>query len=795
MIVRSSRDRRTVGRWGVASAAALALTATWAVRAQEQPDQKTLLPAATLTAIANEISGALAFTHVMEMTPYERDRPAEEYGTGTYREAAYLAAKAREYGFSDVKIERFPQPQKQWDGEIGELWIEEPVKRLVTRYRELSATLAAGSQSADVTAELVYVGRGDRESDYAGKDVAGKIVLGSAAVGALHNMAVRKFNAAGVASFANATGKPIDRPDQIGWSGLSGGGAAAAAQAPGGAPARTTFGFVLSHRMGQDLIALVERGPKVVVRAKIKATEYQADMQVVMATIAGDGSLAPPAKTEVAFSSHLFEGIAKQGANDDTAGPSVQIEIGRAWIQLIKNGVLPRPKRTVRFLWIPEISGTRAYIQRYPDFIPRVLAAVNMDMVSASQSKNKNSMHLMLTPDSVPSFLNDVSSQFLEFVGDGNREKIHNRRVAYAFSNPILDIKGSRDPFWYHIEKFYGSSDHQVFLDATPRVPAVQFGSWPDEVYHTSEDSPEYLDPTQMKRIAVIGLAIGHVLASAGPSEALNIAGLSAAYGQRRLGEALQAASMAVAQADTGDALQTAYRDALVHIRHAHWRERAGIRSASAMIAGDAAAQARLDAIDVAFGAGEAVDVKRLQALYAARCAVLKLTPVLEPAPTPDEQTASQLVPRRLPPAPGQPAQPQGFGPGGGGAGAPAQALTPYYAMEARNFADGTRSILDIRHAISGEFGPVGVDKVTEYFRQLEKAGGWAVGQKPAPASGKRAKPTPSAQARPQACLCGLAAWGSWPRLLAQAPGRELAVSVDAVRVRSERFVQRCHHA
>jgi hypothetical protein len=47
--------------------------------------------------------------------------------------------------------------------------------------------------------------------------------------------------------------------------------------------------------------------------------------------------------------------------------------------------------------------------------------------------------------------------------------------------------------------------------------------------------------------------------------------------------------------------------------------------------------------------------------------------------------------------------------------------------MEARNFADGTRSILDIRNAISAEFQPVALAKVVEYFRGLEAAGGWVI--------------------------------------------------------------------
>src|SRR5437763_13672015 len=89
--------------------------------AQEQPDPRTLIPSATLNAIAQQVSGAQAHNHVLEMCPYERNRPAEEY-QGTYRESAYAEAKAKEYGFSDVHIERFPlpatgsgQPAKQWD--------------------------------------------------------------------------------------------------------------------------------------------------------------------------------------------------------------------------------------------------------------------------------------------------------------------------------------------------------------------------------------------------------------------------------------------------------------------------------------------------------------------------------------------------------------------------------------------------------------------------------------------------------------------------------------------------------
>ena len=60
----------------------------------------------------------------------------------------------------------------------------------------------------------------------------------------------------------------------------------------------------------------------------------------------------------------------------------------------------------------------------------------------------------------------------------------------------------------------------------------------------------------------------------------------------------------------------------------------------------------------------------------------------------------------------------------------PPPALQGYYAMEARNFADGQRSILDIRNALAAEFGPVPLDDVTRFFRDLEKSGAYTVGEK-----------------------------------------------------------------
>jgi Peptidase family M28/PA domain len=692
--------------------------------AQEQPDPRTLIPQATLNAIAQHISGAQAHQNVLEMCPYERNRPPEEY-QGTYREAAYAEAKAKEYGFADVHIERFPLGSKQWAGEMAELWVTEPgTPQLITSFRDVTATLATGSKSGDVTAELVYVGRGDTADDYKDKDVKGKIVLCSGPVGAAHNLAVRQFGAEGVVSFFNGTGKPIDRPDQIGWSGIGVGPAASQ-----NATQKTTWGFILSLRMGLDLLARVERHQHVKVHAVVKATEYDSPMQVVVATIPGDGST----NEEFHFTAHLFEGIAKQGANDNCGGPATQLEAGRAWIAMINDGTLPKPKRTVRFLWVPEISGTRAYLKAHPDLAAHAVASVSTDMVGANQTINHNSLHLNQTMYSIPSVLNDVSRQFFEYVGETNREKLHNRRIAYAFSNPIVDPSGTHDPFWYHIEKFYGSSDHQVHLDWDPRIPAVQFGNWPDAVYHSSDDSPANQDATQMKRSAFLMVTIGATFADAGPSDAVAISQVALGYAGQRISTDLGYALLSISTS-APETLDRNYKEALNVVHQAYIRERADVRSATSLAVGDKDAAASIASFEQALGESEPLDTARVRASY--RLAALRLkVPVVEAPPATDaEKAAARLIPSKKA---GVDAQP--FGPLRGAAGGPPPPLAGYYAMEARNFADGRHSLTDIRNALSAEFGPVSLDDVTRFFRDAEKAGTFVIAEKAEePTKGKR---------------------------------------------------------
>jgi hypothetical protein len=90
-------------------------------------------------------------------------------------------------GLSDAAIERFPADGKTlyahfrsylgWNPVSAALEEVSPRPRLIASFPDLPVALADYSQDADVTAELVDVGRGTDAKSYDGKDVRGKIVL------------------------------------------------------------------------------------------------------------------------------------------------------------------------------------------------------------------------------------------------------------------------------------------------------------------------------------------------------------------------------------------------------------------------------------------------------------------------------------------------------------------------------------------------------------------------------------------------------------------------------------------
>ena len=691
--------RHTLSLVTLAATLSAQLTENPILRPPEQPNPKTLLSPAMIDTLVNEISGALSVANILEIAPYERNRTAEEYA-GLYRESAYVQRKLKEFKLDDVDVKMFPMPQKQWDGEEGEFWVMKPTRKLIVNYRDVAASLAVGSKSADVTAELIYTGRGDNKSDYAGKNIKGNIVLVSGPPMAAFDLAINEFGAAGIASFNNPTGRPFDRPDQIAWNALGRGISIGEDKNP--------FAFNLSHRMGIELMERLEKGEKLTVRAKVKSTEYDTKMQVPTAIIKGDGS----SDQEITIVAHLFEGVAKQGGMDNTSGSAMILEIARVWQKLINDGAVPRPRRTVRFLWVPEISGSAAYIRANPEETKKMIAAIAIDMAGGDVSKSHNSLRLMTTPYSVATYLNDVHHQFFDFVGETNREKVNNRRLFYGFQYPILDPKGSRDEFYYNIEKHYGASDHVVYLGAG--IPALLYNNWPDVAYHTSEDSAANADPTQAKRAAFVALASSMVIANADGPGALGVAGMVSGYAGQRAGKEL---GNSLQELSDGGSL----RAVLARVKATYEREANTIRSATILADKDPAVRKKIDEFANDFyETGLKADMARIESF--AKAIGIVAVPL-----TSDEGRASKLVPVRV-----KPNAPLTMGGGGGRNVSPQdlERLTGMGLSEAKAFANGKRSVLDIRDAVSAEFGGIDVKLFLAVFDDLVKSGDFELIQK-----------------------------------------------------------------
>jgi hypothetical protein len=524
---------------------------TFGIAAQERED-RTLLSWAQMRAIINEASGERAMHHVQELVPYHRVRPRAEY-EGHFRESEVMASFAKEYGYSSVEIESFPTPQKLWQPTVGELWMVEPESRKLYDIYDVPVSLATNSESGEVMAEVVDVGVGGRAEDYSGKDVQGKIVLGSGAAGSLQRLGVIDRGAAGLISYNSL--RPDSYPDQMLWQSLG--------AAPEGR--KTGFGWSIAPRTAREIAAMLGRGQKVVLKSIVKAESFPGELEVVHATIKGDGS----SNQDVIVSGHLYEGYIKQGANDDNSGCALTLEMGRAYIRLVNEGKLPPPKRTIHFLWVPEISGTNAWLNKHEDIRKRIIADLNFDMEGLRLSTGASQWVLHRTPDTFPTFLNDLSQSVLEFVANLNRERVRYRQNGYRFTLPVTAPNGSQDPFYYVVDKHYGSSDHVTYMQHG--IPSVMFITWPDMWYHSSQDTPDKLDPTQFKRAAVVGTGAMSALASAEDEMAMKVASESLSRGAERMGDAERKGAGYLADATDGPALLDAFKEAR---RRAHGRRR-----------------------------------------------------------------------------------------------------------------------------------------------------------------------------------------------------------------------------
>jgi aminopeptidase YwaD len=557
------------------------------VRGQTGRLPKTPLPQDVLDMLANEISGQIIYNNevILAGAPWIRD--TKEF-SDTFYESKKIYDIVRRYGIETVRLDRFHK-DREFDYPLeGEFWVIKPEKRLVARLDADTALIARGSQTADISGDLVYLppllGKDIKawQNDEPPNEYRGKIMLmWSHPYG---NMA-KLLDAAGikgVISF-NSLERYFD-PDQAVYSGGSYEGWE-----------NLKLGLTISWRQWSELLEDLESGKKLTVRCRTRIEKYPYKLENVFTWIPG----SEPEKKGILFTAHLFEGYTKRGANDNMSGCVTQLEILRALSKLIAEGALPQPRRTIYFLWPNEISGTYEHFVQNPGFAEKLSTSINMDMVGEGLRQNNALYVLTECTNYLPSYLEGLGQSFLNYVWRTNDivylpDSPQGRR-GQVFPLPMWEKNGSRDAFRFDIQLATGGSDHICLNNSSVGVPAASFAVWPDQWYHTDKDTPDKSDPTQLKRAAFIGAAMAWAAANCSDEVLEEMLGAVTSFGYERVGKRELAMAMSLVNEAEAEGLQKAVEKALNLIQLSIVRESAAIRSSRDIFSGSEQAEHLID--------------------------------------------------------------------------------------------------------------------------------------------------------------------------------------------------------
>jgi hypothetical protein len=698
---------RALALVGVLSAARLA--------AQQSP----FLDEAVFRALVNELSGDIAFEHLRYFTQFHRPMGGSE---GFEAVARYVEQKAREYGLEAVRYIPLASDTPSWTPKLGELWLIAPEERRLAFTPEVALSLADYSRSVDIpSAELVDVGDGTSEADYAGRDVRGKVVLASGPVARVMEEAVWNRGALGLVWFTTTSRVP-DYPDQVPWTRIP--------VANQDKTQHGTFAFVLSHREGMRLRRQMAEAKDLVfrVRARVVSAFHEPASQAIVEALI-PGTEIPD--QDIVLTAHLQE--ERFSANDDASGCANVLEIARALTKLIAEGRLPRPRRDIRFWWVDEISAEEQYFADHPEERRQLLANLNQDMVGAKQSVGSRVQFVTRPPFSRASFLGDVVESIVEALVDGNtaflaagQARQVRRGVAQPsassgedvpFSRPILSRLGTKERYDARVIPFHNNTDHQVFNLGIIGVPAVTFTNWPDEFIHSSDDDLWQMDPTQLKRNAVAVAAAAYYLAQATDRDVAVLATEVYGRAEQRLARDGRRAMEMLAAAPPAERASR-YGRAANLVREAARRERRALESVRAFTTPNGSGARLLDGLLKHLPTAEEVE-RRLQSYYR----TLTGQPPPPAALTAREHALAARVPAYVDSV-------KAFLAGRARLRRP-PSLHPLMAYEALNFVDGTRSYLDIYRAVLAEadaagewyYGAVTLEDVASYLDSAERAG------------------------------------------------------------------------
>ena len=695
---------------------ALSLALLGAVATSPAWAQHPFLTDAEWSALLREAGGVSPYENLRAITRLHRVPATPEFDQA----AAIILDRAKVYGLQDVHAEQFPIDGKlnyglmhshiAWTVESARLWQVEPQHTLLGDWSTDPIRLADYSHSADVDAPLIDVGSGMAESDYAGKDVRGKIVLADGVLSVVQRLAVQKLGAAGIVS---------DMPNQTtAWSGLDTT-VVRWGHLDGSLP--KGFAFMVSRSTAADLRAQMAKGPPVLLSAHVKAEVTAGHWTVVTGVIPG----ADAAAGEIVYSCHLDH--PRPGANDNGSGCVTILESARVLARLIGNGALKRPARTLRFIWGPEVEGTMAYLSKHPDIRQKMRADVHMDMVGGDLFKNKSVLHVTQTPWSLPTFITDIGATFAESIRDAATTYTEDGSGAEAAATEERDgASGTRNAFFMDETPYAEGSDHDDYDSSTIAVPSLYLRDWPDIYIHTDHDTLSQIDPTKLRRVALLGAASGYTYAALQTTQAPQLLPYLTARAEQRLAQEFKRA-LGLVQAPVDPPSEAAFEARNV-MTQALRREEAALQSfaaftgskpsdlspfTQALQAQAATFKGWLDRSAAGLGLRAAAGAPAWHSTAEAARVPHRIGEFGPLTFQNDDVLRDRLGPERMSKIILLNSDTDKL--------IKVQNRGALYAYEIINFVDNKRTVAEIRDAVAGELGPIPVTVVSDYLNACEE--------------------------------------------------------------------------
>lgn len=398
-------------------------------------------------------------------------------------------------------IEPAPTPSLGWDQSIATLAIVrdgQPEQVVLSREKERLA-LAINSFSTapgGVIAPLIDVGGGGSANDYGNKDVKGAVVIGTAGTGPLFTQAVVNRGALGVVSMAKVPAYLDQSPDLLQWGSIA------------YDEAHKSFGFRATPRAAEALKAAAAASARV--RVEIATSFARKPERTLAAEIPG----ATVPGERIVIAAHVQE----PGANDNASGAATNMELARALVTSVLSARIPAPARTITFLWVNEITGSRRWLAEHADQKAGVRYMFSMDMTGEDITQTGGHFLVERFPDPGAVWQRPWDPHTEWGAGRVNAstlkgDLINDLHMAICERVAAKSLASVKRPWDVRSNPYEGGSDHTEFGNAG--VPAVLDWHFTDRFYHTNRDTSEKTSPDEMRNVGTAVAASAWLMASA----------------------------------------------------------------------------------------------------------------------------------------------------------------------------------------------------------------------------------------------------------------------------------------